>query len=350
MRKGYEKGSGGGRISAPSISTRDTQGREEIGPATSGDERHRSCNTAVRARAHPLGGRSTKALSGEQIVLAKPMTINERMMYSTVRIAGQLATGEEISGTSFFLAHRFEDNSKVRMLVSNRHVVGGVNKGTLYVHRPRRVTASGQVVSAGSVPLEIDDFESKWVPHPNPDVDLCALPYDVVHAAIQKVAEDVYATFFETTQVIPSDEALAKMDSGEEVQLIGYPDGVWDRVNSFPVFRRGTIATHPRVDFRGRAEILIDAAASYGSSGAPVVVLSRTSFKEEEAETWPVVLLGVLSSGYGRGAEGAVREDLVARTGKRGPIPTPMHLDVIVKARELVVLADAVAAKVGAQK
>jgi hypothetical protein len=209
------------------------------------------------------------------------------------------------------------------------------------------VEASGRVVATGAVPLDIDDFESKWVPHPNPDVDLCALPYDVVHDAIQKTTEPVYATFFETARVIPSDEALAQLDAGEEVQLIGYPDGVWDRDNSFPVFRRGTIATHPRVDFRGRPELLIDAAASYGSSGAPVVVLSRTHFKEEEAETWPVVLLGVLSSGFGRGADGALREDLVARSGSRGPVPTPLHLEVVVKARELTVLAEKVVAQAG---
>ncbi|HEX4612933.1 MAG TPA: hypothetical protein VH092_32385 [Urbifossiella sp.] len=208
-------------------------------------------------------------------MLVKPMTINERMMYSTVRIEGRLASGEGVGGTSFFLSHPAADESKVRMLVTTRRVVRGLGKGTLHLHRPRVATDRGQVVSAGSAPVEIDDFESRWVPHPDPDVDLCALPYGAIHAAIRASGQEVYGTFFETNQVIPPDEALASVDAAEEVQLIVYPEGVWDPVNSFPVFRRGTIASHPRVDYHGRPEILIDIAFPAGCSGSPVVLLTH---------------------------------------------------------------------------
>jgi hypothetical protein len=273
------------------------------------------------------------------------MTINERMMYSTVRIEGRLATGEDVAGTGFFLSHTTPAGSKVRMLVSNPHVVRGVRRGMLHLHRPRATTTRGQVIPTSSVPAAVDDFEPRWVPHPDPVVDLCALPYDVVHAAVRATGQDVYGTFFEAEQVIPPDEEQASVDAAEEVQLIGYPDAVWDRVNSFPVFRRGTIASHPRVDFHGRPEILIDIASAYGCSGSPVVVLSRTTFKEHEAECWPVVLLGVLSSGFGRSPDGVTREDLVSRAGARRLAPGTIHLGAIVKARELQVLAEVVAAK-----
>lgn len=280
-------------------------------------------------------------------MLVRPMTINERMMYSTVRIEGRLATGEGIAGTGFFLSHTTPAGAKVRMLVSTAHVVRGVERGTLHLHRPRATTGHGQVIPTSSVPVEVGDFEPRWVPHPDPRVDLCALPYGVVHAAIQATGQDVYGTFFEAEQVIPPDEEQASVDAAEEVQLIGYPEVVWDRVNSFPVFRRGTIASHPRVDFHGRPEILIDIASAYGCSGSPVVVLSRTTFKEQEAECWPVVLLGVLSSGLGRGPDGVAREDLVCRAGTRSLAPGTIHLGAIVKARELQVLAETVVAKEG---
>lgn len=275
------------------------------------------------------------------------MTINERMMYSTVRVEGRLASGEEIAGTGFLLSHTTQAGVKVRMLVSNPHVVRGVGRGTIHFHRPRSTSGHGQVIPTSSVPVEVDNFESQWVHHPDPEVDLCALPYDAIHAAVQASGQDVYATFFESQQVIPPDEALAKVDAAEEVQLIGYPEMVWDRVNSFPIFRRGTIASHPRVDFQGRPEILIDIASSYGCSGSPVVVLNRTTFKEHEAECWPVVLLGVLTSGFGRGPDGAAREDLVCREGKRSLAPGTIHLGAVVKARELLVIAEAVAAMDG---
>jgi hypothetical protein len=45
------------------------------------------------------------------------MTINERMMYSTVRIEGRLASGEAIAGTGFFLSHTTPAGARVRMLV-----------------------------------------------------------------------------------------------------------------------------------------------------------------------------------------------------------------------------------------
>ena len=278
---------------------------------------------------------------------SKPITINERIMYSTVRIEGRRAGGAASGGTGFFLSHSSAAGAKVQMLVSNRHVVGGLETGTLHLHRPRATTERGQVVPVGSVPLEIDGFEPRWVPHPDPAVGLRALPYEDVHAAIQTAGQDVFATFFETARVIPPDEALASVDAAEEVQLVGYPDGVWDRVNSFPIFRRGTIASHPRIDYRGRPEILIDIVLSPGCSGSPVVVVSRTAFKKEEAELWPVILLGVLSSGLDREAESAGEGGPGSRTeGATGPRDR-MHLGALVKARELLVLAEAVAAKAG---
>jgi hypothetical protein len=275
------------------------------------------------------------------------MTINERMMYSTVRIEGRLASGEGIAGTGFFLSHTTPAGARVRMLVSSPHVVRGVERGTLHLHRPRATTERGQVIPTSSVPVEVADFEPRWVPHPDPGVDLCALPYGDVHAAVQAADREVYGTFFEAEQVIPPDEAQASVDAAEEVQLIGYPEAVWDGVNSFPVFRRGTIASHPRVDFQGRPEILIDIASAYGCSGSPVVVLSRTTFKEHEAECWPVVLLGVLSAGFGCGSDGPSRQELAYREGGRRLAPGTIHLGAIIKAREVLALAEAVAASEG---
>ncbi|HEX4613203.1 MAG TPA: hypothetical protein VH092_33765 [Urbifossiella sp.] len=71
--------------------------------------------------------------------------------------------------------------------------------------------------------------------------------------------------------------------------------------------------------------------------------MSRTTFKEKEAECWPVVLLGVLSSEYGHGDGG--RADRLSGVGTRSLPPASMHLGVIVKARELLVLAEEVAAR-----
>jgi hypothetical protein len=195
------------------------------------------------------------------------------------------------------------------------------------------------------VPVQLEDFGRDWVAHPDPGVDLCALPYGVVDDALRAAGREVYGTFFESGQVIPPDEASAGLDAAEEVHLIGYPEGVCGDDDSLPVFRRGTVASHPRADYRGRPEVLIDAAASDGCSGAPVVVIDREPVEQGWRDRRPATLLGVLASGFGRGLEEVGKDDLVFRAGKRKLSPSTMHLCAVVKARELLALADAVAAR-----
>lgn len=52
--------------------------------------------------------------------------------------------------------------------------------------------------------------------------------------------------------------------------MVGYPDGIWDEFNNQPIVRRGITATHPKNDFNGKGEFLIDAVCFPGSSGSPV--------------------------------------------------------------------------------
>jgi hypothetical protein len=278
-------------------------------------------------------------------VSANRMTLNERLMYSTVRIHGRGEAGEEVGGTGFFVSHPCASGVRVRMLVTNRHVVGALVCGALHLHRPRAAAEGGRLPPAASVPVRLEDFGRDWVAHPDPGIDLCALPYGVVDGALRAAGREVYETFFESSQVIPPDEASAGLDAAEEVHLIGYPEGVCGDDDSLPVFRRGTVASHPRADYRGRPEVLIDVAASDGYSGAPVVVLDREVTRQGWGDRRPVTLLGVLTSGLGRGPEGVVKDDLVFRTGKRKLSPSTMHLCAAVKARGLLALADAVAAK-----
>jgi hypothetical protein len=51
-------------------------------------------------------------------VSANRMTLNERLMYSTVRIHGRGEAGEEVGGTGFFVSHPCASGVRVRMLVT----------------------------------------------------------------------------------------------------------------------------------------------------------------------------------------------------------------------------------------
>src|SRR3954468_7677818 len=124
------------------------------------------------------------------------MTLNERLMYSTVRIHGRGEAGEEVGGTG-------SSGVRVRLLVTNRHVVGALVRGALHLHRPRAAAEGGRLPPAASVPVQLEDFGRDWVAHPDPGIDLCALPYDVVDNALRAAGREVYETFFESSRVIP---------------------------------------------------------------------------------------------------------------------------------------------------
>ena len=119
---------------------------------------------------------------------ANRMTLNERLMYSTVRIHGRGEAGEEVGGTGFFVSHPCASGVRVRMLVTNRHVVGALVRGALHLHRPRAAAEGGRLPPAASVPVQLEDFGRDWVAHPDPGIDLCALPYGVVDHALRAAA------------------------------------------------------------------------------------------------------------------------------------------------------------------
>src|SRR3954447_8235758 len=86
------------------------------------------------------------------------MTLNERLMYSTVRIHGRGEAGEEAGGTGFFVSHPCASGVRVRMLVTNRHVVGALVRGALHLHRPRAAAEGGRLPPAASVPVQLEDI------------------------------------------------------------------------------------------------------------------------------------------------------------------------------------------------
>ena len=54
--------------------------------------------------------------------------------------------------------------------------------------------------------------------------------------------------------------------------MIGYPNGLMDRVHNLPIVRRGTTATHPSIPFNGLRQGLVDIETVGGSSGSPIFI------------------------------------------------------------------------------
>ena len=108
-----------------------------------------------------------------------------------------------------------------------------------------------------------------------------------------------------------------ELNAIENVVMLGYPNGLWDKKNNLPIVRRGVTATPPYIDFEGRPEFIIDCACFPGSSGSPVLLYNVGSFLRKKDSKVRVggrlKLLGILWGGPQYLAPGEI---------KAVPIPT----------------------------
>lgn len=65
--------------------------------------------------------------------------------------------------------------------------------------------------------------------------------------------------------------------------LIGYPYGFSDTTNSLPIWKTGSIASEPLIDFDGKPLFLVDISAFPGMSGSPAFAIAYGSYESEFA-------------------------------------------------------------------
>ncbi len=233
----------------------------------------------------------------------------EQLSYATVRIECTLADGTTSRGTGFFF--RCADDAKtgqhIPVIVTNKHVVQGATKGKFLVHT---ADSSGQVIEGQSQTIELDAFEARWIPHPDTNVDLCVLP---IAPLIREAEGKNIRLFFIAipATLVGSDKDLEELAQFERIMMVGYPIGIWDSVNNMPVFRAGVTATHPKMNYDGRREFMIDAACFPGSSGSPVLLFDNGNYVDKRGNTIMgqsrIKLLGVLYAGPMHTATGEIK-------------------------------------------
>lgn len=257
------------------------------------------------------------------------LTPSEELLYTTTRIESNLADGTSCTGTGFFFNFLNDGRSAVPAVVTNKHVV----EGAVTTHFIINTMNSDGGIAPERIIID-GPGEGSWMPHPDPDVDLCIFPMAAFLSGAQERGFEPFFKAFDSS-IIPDDPENLDFSCIGTITMIGYPNGIWDEKNNLPIVRRGITATPFKFDYQGRREFVIDAACFPGSSGSPVVIfeegliIGRDGIRMGGSR---VMLLGILYSGPLATAQGSIVFDSQPHVEMK----TMMNLGHVIKADRLL--------------
>jgi len=263
--------------------------------------------------------------------MIKPQTVNEQLLFSTARIQN----GQSI-GTGFFFSFKVDDKTDIPVIVTNKHVVAGAEYVNFAMHEA--VVEDSKHYPSGEF-MRVN-YKSKWIDHPNSDVDLCITPVQPLISEVKKQKKEIFYTKL-NEDIIWSDDKLEELSVVEDVLMVGYPIGLWDEVNNLPLVRKGITSTHPAINFQGKSTGAVDIACFGGSSGSPILIVNQGAYATKKGTIVGsrTIFLGVLFSGPFYNSEGEIVIKNIPTVEKSVSInKTMVNLGFYIKAKEILAL------------
>ncbi len=264
----------------------------------------------------------------------KVETLAEQLLFATLRVEANPNVG-----TGFIVTHKWTPDKTGLFLITNKHVVEGTKQGRLTFTMGNTSCEDRLPLIGQSTAITLSENAWRWTGHPSADIDIAALPLVPVVNHLDETGKTPYYKSIPTT-IIPGQEILEDLDAVEEVLFVGYPNGIYDRVNNLPIARRGTTATHPSIDYDGKAMFLIDASVFQGSSGSPVLIYDNGSWRSRGGGLMAgqrTYLLGILGRAYYREDDGSLTFQEIPASVKPVVRTTQMiDLGVVYKATAVV--------------
>ena len=264
-------------------------------------------------------------------------------MYAVGRVEA-LRGAQTSYGTAFqfnIIPPMAPPNAVIPFFITNKHVVQNCSRLRFLIHRESAGKPSGNPIY-----LDCPADETWHYEHPSADLVAICVGGAMQHWREEHFGQNLFWAGFAKDAIVPESE-LSKLDIPSSVLLVGCPSGLWDELNGFPLFRRGSTASHPAVDYEGKSEFMIDAAVFSGSSGSPVWLYDvglLAADKTKPNEFAPLNrqgLLGILYAGPRIDERGKViKLPVPTSIGDEVSVATRMHLGNVIKGRELRFMAE----------
>ena len=161
-------------------------------------------------------------------------------------------------------------------------------------------------------------LSTRWIFHSTKDLCFCFI--NPLLAEVERITGKKVFYIANDDSVIATPKKLEELSALEEVVMVGYPIGLWDEKNNFPIFRKGFTASHPALDFNKSGIGLVDMAGFPGSSGSPIYILNEGAYTSKNGAMVigrRIILIGILYAGPQYDAQG----DIVVKT-----IPTQQKI------------------------
>jgi hypothetical protein len=256
------------------------------------------------------------------------MSVSQLISKSTVRIECDVVGGGISVGTGFWFGFSNTEDSGLPLLVTNKHVIA--NSTSVRI-RLNVSSSTNPQLKFYDVTL---DQPSDFIQHPDPNIDICALPVGIFLNDLRSQGI-VVDNFFFTERLFLNQQHVTPV---EEVFMTGYPNGLWDSVNNRPIIRKGITASSVLEDWHGRPEFMIDMACFGGSSGSPVFIMNEGGFSTPDG--WAIgnrfIFLGLLYAGPTLDVNGSI--NIVDVPTVATPVVSTtlmMNLGMVIKAEQL---------------
>lgn len=266
------------------------------------------------------------------------LSTSELIINSTIRIecnGDTIINGKTVgfssTGSGFYFEFKM-DSLFLPVIVTNYHVIANSLYCVLkFTELVNNIPKYGSIIT-----YTLKNSSKIWIKHPI--VDLAILPINPIIDEIKQTEHKTPLTISYSEDMLPSKALIDEITAIEEVFMIGYPNGLWDKTNNLPIVRKGITATPVYMDYEGKKEFLLDIPIYSGSSGSPVVLFNQGTYSTRAGGIIVgnrIALLGINVESWNYPAEGKL---LLPSNFKQIQTTTqiPFNIAIVIKSEELL--------------